>query len=214
MEEIRFDGLGARERFGLLLASAETQAPPARVYTATVPGRDGSLDLSECFGRVFYDDRTAVFTFLVPQGREEAFRTAADLRRLLHGRTVDIARSGLPGVHLRGRVSVGALTACGGWWKIRLTCACGPFYLADALSSSVFYSTGGGGETRTVVNAGDIPVTPDIIVSGTDPWTVNGTDYPVGTSTAHFALDPGENTVTAVTDGLGACEIVYREVRL
>ena len=49
--------------FGLVLTSQEIGLPAPKTYIVEIEGRNGSLDLSESFGEIKYENRELKFTF-------------------------------------------------------------------------------------------------------------------------------------------------------
>ena len=49
--------------FGVILTEQNIGLPSPKTYNVSIEGMDGSLDLSECFGEMKYENRTLKFTF-------------------------------------------------------------------------------------------------------------------------------------------------------
>ena len=73
MNGVKFDDIHSYDDLHLImLPFAPTPAKPKTSFLK-VPGRDGTLDLTEAHGEVKYNDRVFTFTFVIAQGDQMTF---------------------------------------------------------------------------------------------------------------------------------------------
>ena len=94
--------------WGLYLEEPVTvSTPKPNTYMVEVPGRNGSLDLTEsAIGRVTYQDREMVFPFVCRKKRNEWNASYQALLNAVHGRACKITCSDDPDYYYEGRVTV------------------------------------------------------------------------------------------------------------
>lgn len=107
MNELTVGGVALEERYGLVLTSESEYNPPKpKAYLLDLPGGDGSLDVTEAFGDVLYENREDVLVLAYEGEPEEFERIKTDVARFLHGKVHDYALSFDPGYVRRGRFAV------------------------------------------------------------------------------------------------------------
>ena len=96
------------EDWGLYLTEpVVVSAPEPNTYMVEVPGRNGSLDLTEStIGTVTYQDREIEFPFLCRKKRKEWNKIYTDVMNAVHGRRCEITCSDDPDYTYEGRVTV------------------------------------------------------------------------------------------------------------
>lgn len=94
--------------WGLYLEEPVTvSAPKPNTYMVEVPGRNGSLDLTEsAIGSVTYQDREMVFPFVCRKKRNEWGAIYQKLLNAVHGKHCKITCSDDPDYYYEGRVTV------------------------------------------------------------------------------------------------------------
>lgn len=93
----------------LILTDVEISDPVARRYEVDVPGRDGTLDLTEALGGVYFANRTVKLSFAcVNFTTQKHHLLASSLRNLFDGRTVRCTLSDDLAYFWRGRCQVDA----------------------------------------------------------------------------------------------------------
>ncbi|TNU89388.1 hypothetical protein FIC87_11355 [Eggerthella lenta] len=107
MNDVVVGGVSLEQRYGLVLTSeSEFNPPKPKEYLLDLPGGDGSLDVTEAFGDVLYENREDVLV-LAAEGDPEGFeRVKTEVARFLHGKVHDYALSFDPGYIRRGRFAV------------------------------------------------------------------------------------------------------------
>ena len=182
--------------YGLIVAPYEIPMPLPRTDYVEIPGKDGSLDLSEAFGRVLYSDRVIPIT-LYAVGAYDANVSA--FVNTVHGKRKQITFSKDPTYYYNGRVSVVSFTKQDGYCEIGLEITAEPYKL-EQTETSVSRSKNG---TVTLKN-GRMPVVPTITNTqeATITFTYNGASVQAtlaaGTHTVP-TLVLGENETKSVT---------------
>lgn len=93
---------------GLFLCNVQIADPEARRYKVDVPGRDGTLDLTESLGGVYFDNREIQLEFACVNYTTARFHLiSSQLRNLLDGRLVRMTLSDDIGYFWRGRCQIG-----------------------------------------------------------------------------------------------------------
>ena len=110
--------------YGLIVAPYEIPMPLPRTDYVEIPGKDGSLDLSEAFGRVLYSDRVIPIT-LYAVGAYDANVSA--FVNTVHGKRKQITFSKDPTYYYNGRVSVVSITKQDGYCEIGLEITAEPY---------------------------------------------------------------------------------------
>ena len=182
--------------YGLIVAPYEIPMPLPRTDYVEIPGRNGSLDLSEAFGHVLYNDRLIPIT-LYAVGSYNA--NVSTFVNAVHGKRMQITFSKDPTYYYNGRVVVVSLTKQDGYCEIGLEITAEPYKLAQTETS---VSRSGNG-TVTLKN-GCMPVVP--VITNTQESTITFTyqgasvqaTLATGTHTVP-TLILGENETKAVT---------------
>ena len=76
--------------FGLILTGQNIGVPKAKTYTVNIEGMDGSLDLSEFFGEIKYENRTLKFTFETIEKISDWQSRMSIISSFLHGQKMKI----------------------------------------------------------------------------------------------------------------------------
>lgn len=101
---ITFDGWRSYDDWGLMLEKIEISFPEPKENKVSIPGMDGTLDLSEILSPMAYEERIVCFNFSMA-GRQEDFRTRSSLiADRIHGRKVKIIVGTDPGYYYLGRM--------------------------------------------------------------------------------------------------------------
>lgn len=109
MSGVVVNGVDLEARYGLRLTGDSEFSPPApKSYLLDLPGGDGSLDATESFGDVLYENREDTMVFFVDAapGAREFERVKTDLMRFLHGKAYDYVLPHDPGYVYHGRFAV------------------------------------------------------------------------------------------------------------
>ena len=63
LKHILFGKIDSFEELGLILTSSNIEAPALKSNYVKLDGADGSVDFTEAFGRIFYENRKLQFEF-------------------------------------------------------------------------------------------------------------------------------------------------------
>lgn len=107
MDGVTLGNKHSYDDWGLILnEKEEISSPEPKTNYLDVPGADGSLDMSELFGDVKYENRTITWEFLVIRKRERWNYIYSNLLNYLHGQKMNIILDDDPSFFYRGRVKV------------------------------------------------------------------------------------------------------------
>lgn len=76
--------------FGVILTEQNIGLPSPKIYSVSIEGMDGSLDLSECFGEMKYENRTLKFTFESIEKITDWQAKMINISSFLHGHKMKI----------------------------------------------------------------------------------------------------------------------------
>ncbi len=198
MKGVSFGGLRSDTDLGLLLYSKKISPPKARTITVEVPGRDGSLDITEALtGRVMYEDREISFVFRVPNPKEQWVEVYSDVLNMVHGQRMDIILDDDPDNIYTGRVSVDNFSTNRNLAEIGVKCIVAP-KKSNKNSFSKTYAISDS-KTVTIQNNG-IAVVPTITAEKEMEVTFDGTIY---------HLSPGKNRIFDILFPKGSSKITF-----
>lgn len=194
----------------ILLPFAPTPATPKTSFL-TVPGRDGTLDLTEANGCVRYNDRVFSFTFVVAPGDTMAFDDRATaVSNALNGVRCNITLDRDPAYYWLGRCEVSNLTRSRSGAQIVVKATVQPYKLKQntTVVSVALSST----PKSIVLKNNRMAVNPTIECTEGAVVTFGGNDYTLAAGT-HKILDirltEGKNLLTA--SGTGTMTITWQE---
>ena len=114
--------------WGLRLSNVSIGLPEPRTVYVDVPGRNGSLDLTEAqHGGIVYGNRTLVFTFDALTSYEHWSMLLSAIANAIQGRKVRIILDSDPDFYYVGRCSIETEKANSVLASITITCDCDPF---------------------------------------------------------------------------------------
>lgn len=133
--------------FGVILISQEIGVPKPKTYTVDIEGMDGSLDLSEFFGEIKYENRTLKFTFETIEKISDWQLRMSIISSFLHGQKMKIEVWSDPDFHYIGRCSIDEYSSSSRLGKIVIFCDAEPYKYKQNITT--FNLTSG---TNTVNN--------------------------------------------------------------
>ena len=113
--------------YGLILTNQDIGLPKPRTNYITIEGRDGSLDMSELYDTVFYDNRTLTFTFSTVNSIYDWDELRTKIANDLHGKTFLITIYSDERYQYEGRCSIDKYQSSKGLGTITIKCNCYPF---------------------------------------------------------------------------------------
>ncbi len=129
-------------KFGIYLSKVTVGSPEPKQFLINIPGADGSLDMSEYFGGVKYENRKIDLTFSMPQRGKQLLNEYSNILAALHGKYFDsIILDDDPNFHYAGRITVGNLSRSS-ISKITVKCDCRPYKYSNAKKTATINVTG------------------------------------------------------------------------
>ena len=197
--------------YGLIVAPYEIPMPSVKTNYVEVPGRNGSLDMTEASGSVCYGDRVINLT-LYAAG--DYAQQVSNFVNDVHGKSMRVEFSKDPDYFYTGRISVNAIEKRDGYCAIGLEIIAEP-YKQDTMETTVTKE----GNGRVSLQNGSMPVTPVIRTTAETSlrFTYNGASMTVtlsaGTHTVpQLTLKPNQTmSVTVSVTGIGTTTFIYRK---
>ena len=210
MSDIRFGTKWAHSDYGLIVAPYAITMPEPQTNFVEIPGRDGTLDLSEAFSTVRYTDRIIPLTLYARAPFDTAVSAlAADI----HGRRMNVIFDRDPTYYYNARVTVEDVERHAGYCELSLECRAKPYKLEHFQTTVTVLPTGSA--TVTLTNS-RMPVVPTITVSAdmTLAFAIGVKDYtvvlPAGTHTVSSLVLLEGDTEIEIT-GTGSITFAYRK---
>lgn len=101
------DGIHMMKKYKMALERMDCVAPPEiKENEINIPGKDGNIDLTDFFGRVFYKNRLIQMEFGQINDREDWPRIYSEILNTFHGEKCKIIFDDDPSYYWMGRVSV------------------------------------------------------------------------------------------------------------
>ena len=210
MSDIRFGTKWARADYGLIVAPYAIPMPEPQTNFVEIPGRDGTLDLSEAFGTIRYADRVIPLTLYCRAPFDALISTfAADV----HGRRMNMIFDRDPTYYYDARITVEDVERHAGYCELSLECRVKPYKLEQFETAITVLPTGIA--TVTLTNT-RMPVVPSITVSAemTLTFTIAGVGYTINLAAGShivpsLVLTDGETKIDIT--GTGSITFTYRK---
>lgn len=209
MKGITFGAFHSYRDLNLILSEKEIGAPPVKENKLEIEGADGSIDLTEVFGRPTYGDVTHKFTFSTIVPRSDFLTQYSTVKNALHGQKLRIILDDDPGFFYVGRCYVSSFTSERGVGKISVDCDCEPYKYK--LAKTVVTQAVDGTKAITLTNSRKRAVptitatAPMTIVFGGGSWANSAGSYTI----PELELVQGENVVTVT--GTGSITFEWQE---
>ena len=175
--------------FGVILTEQNLGLPSPKIYSVSIEGMDGSLDLSECFGEMKYENRTLKFTFESIDKITDWQTKMINISSFLHGQKMKIKTWSDPDFYYVGRCQIDEYNGGRRLGKIVISCDCEPFKYKNNITN---YNLTEG--SNTVQNS-RMTVYADLI--NEVEITINSKVYSVGTHLRAIKLTSGANTLNS-----------------
>lgn len=215
MNTVFFDGINSYKDLRLILSQKTIGAPSPKILSVDVPGGDGTLDYTECFGEVNYYNRVLKFDFTMIDNPKTFPDQYSKLLNLLNGRKMKISLSDDEGYYYIGRVIVNEWASEKRIGKIVVEVDAEPYKLKNEITVLSFAATG-----KTVICCKNDRkrVQPVIKLSSETAITFNGISFVWGAgsyTSDDIVFSEGENVLTVEPiNGNTSVTIVYQEGRL
>ena len=208
MSYILFGTKSIKGDYGFIVAPYIVPMPIVQTSFVEIPGRDGTLDLTEGFGFTRYSDRAIALTLYAVAPYEQS---VSDFVNDTHGKRLQIVFDRDAAFFYMGRVSVDGLEKHDGYCAITVNIVAEPYKYKR--EETTVTCTGNGTAALTNLR---MPVVPEVTASASATLVYQCGDTPTTTVIAagtHFVpsllLEAGTKTVEVTTTG----EVVfsYRE---
>ena len=175
--------------FGVILTEQNIGLPFPKTYTVNIEGMDGTLDLSECFGEMKYENRTLKFTFESIDKITDWQAKMIKISSFLHGQKMKITTWSDPNFYYIGRCQIDEFNSNSKLGKIVISCDCEPFKYKQNITT--FNLT----EGSNTVNNSRMTVYADLI--NESEITINSKVYSAGTHLRAVKLTSGINILNS-----------------
>lgn len=210
MKGVKFGGLHSYYEWGLILSSKEIKAPKPKTKEIEVEGRDGTLDYSEYFGEVKFENRQLSFNFskmnIVPDGFLALFSV---VQNALHGQKMQVILDDDPAHYYYGRVLVNEWKSNKRLGEIVIEVDAEPYKYKVA---ETMISQDVTGAAEIVLTNSKMPVVPEITTTAAMTIAFDGFTAAVQAGTfrlPELQLKEGQNRVSVT--GTGTISFAYRE---
>jgi len=182
--------------WNLLLAPYTLETPSPQTNFVEIPGRDGSLDLSEALGNLSYNNRTISLNFTCTDTINGIYDKYNEISNFLHGQKLKLTLPNDPDFYYIGRAEVGNLDRAKRTNQISVTVNCEPYKLKNELT--VFTDTLGTLPHVITINNLKMRTMPTITTSENVIMNFENIDYSFGGEFRNTAvvLKEGENIFT------------------
>lgn len=188
--------------FGVILVEQNISMPDAKTYTVDIEGMDGSLDLSECFGDMKYQNRTIKFTFETIEKITNWQSKITTIASFLHGQKMKITVWSDANFYYVGRCTIDESSSSSSLGTIGVSCDCEPFKYKQ--NQTTFNLKSG----ENLVQNSRMTVFADL--SNRAEITINTKTFSAGTHLRAVELLSGTNTINSS----GAAILTFQEGEL
>lgn len=208
-----FGGWHSHRDLHLIQQKVEVQPAPPKINLVSIPGADGSKDLStQPAGRVVYGDRKITWTFALYPG-ENWDAKHRQVSNALNGLACEIVLDSDPDYYYEGRLTVKKYKLDGLLGQITIEATCRPYKL-KRFETKIAADLTTAYTTLPLVNERKVLV-PTITVTAETTIRWQGSTLVVNSGAHRIAdieLQPGTNLMEAkVTSGTGKITVAYRE---
>lgn len=202
------DYVSVDSTYGLHLKWRTLSAPVPKTRLDEIPGMNGSLDSTEEFGEVFYNDRTLALDCIHPG--DSWYENVQNFVSAYHGQNVKIAFSNDPNYYWTGRLFVTGYSAKD--HSLQMSATVYPYKFKKTLTT--VSRTGSGSASLT---NGRMKVVPDVTFTaactlawGTNTKQLSASSYPQTVKIAGLELSQN-STLTVTVTGSATVTFSYRE---
>lgn len=128
---VNFDGKNSWTDYKIIFKTFTLGAPSPQLVLINVPFRNGSLDETDYFGDVKYNDRTLSMDFLIHWAEDYPYDIYSNVLNSLNGQRKKIKISADQGWYYEGRLTVGDLSIDSGFWNFNISALVDPYKYKD-----------------------------------------------------------------------------------
>ena len=203
MNGVSFGDVHSYHDLNLILAPFTPTPATPQTNFLKVPGRNGTLDLTEAHGEVKFDDRSFTFTFtIVPEDDLSFDERLAVVSNALNGKRCKITLDRDPDYYWIGRCTVSQYQRNKKAGSIEVTATVNPYKLKQ--NPSVVSVALSSAARHIVLENGRMSAVPTIECTGSAVVVFGGTTYNLGTGTRKILdirLTEGDNVFTVSGEG-------------
>lgn len=207
---VQFEVNGIRKHssdWGLEFVSYALNFPEVKETYIDIEGANGSLDLTEAYGRIFYKNRKIVLNFNSKSGFDETIR---QISTFLHGKVAKITLFDDDKYYYLGRVSFDKYSSDSKFGKVILNCECEPYKYKQAVSITTSTI-----KEKTVINykSDRMESVPTFKADNDITFEWNGNSYALTSNQEtiypDIVFNEGDNII--VYNGNGIVEVSWQE---
>lgn len=195
--------------WALILGRIDLQTPTPKAYKIDIEGADGTLDVTDFFGEVKYNDFTQPFPFTMTGPQEEYSARHDAIKNAIHGKKLRIILDDMPGFFYMGRVTVGSLANEKGYAAFDIVADCEPYKYKLEKTTVTKAITGSGAVSLTNSRKRAVPtITASAaftLTFGPYTWTISAGTYTL----PELELVEGANVVSVT--GTGTISLTWQE---
>lgn len=216
MRQLKIGEYKTYDNWGLILQHKYISPPEIKQYSIEIPGRNGSLDITESMGGVRYEDREVSFTLMgIDDTYEKRIEKYNMVVAFFHGQIREIEEPDRPDEVLKGRWSVSEPTMIEGeLFEFKISCKkVYPYYLSTDKKTSIHNLSGSDSYSIRIKYDGKVSVWPMVRFTGNGTINIAGDSIKYNltskdTQYGHVKLDSGYNNF--IVQGSGTLTITYR----
>lgn len=203
MNSVTINGYNLNTQWGLVLPVYDIPTPEPYLYLEEVEGRDGLVDLSNAFGRVFYRNRDWILDFKLFDPTVNWHTISAQVNSKFHGKRLVFTFDDDPNFYWVGRITNGAYSSNQGEGTMPIEISSNPYKYK--LSPTTVTKTVSG-ETSIALDNADMWTCPVMTVSSTMTIKFQGVTDPaasglVGTGVVGQMVVGADGYTTATITG-------------
>ena len=207
---VNFDGKNSWTDYKIIFKTFTLGAPSPQLVLINVPFRNGSLDETDYFGDVKYNDRTLSMDFLIHWTEDYPYDIYSKVLNELNGQRKKIKISADQGWYYEGRLTVGDLSIDSGFWNFNISATVDPYKYRDTIAT---FNVDG---SKTVELLNDqMPSVPVITTTSDVVIAYNGVEFSFKEGSSLnplFKLQNGKNIIAI--QGQGVVAVSYKQGRL
>lgn len=208
LKSVNFGEYNSFEDLNLILTDSSISTPSVKTNYVDIDGANGSMDFTEAFGEIYYENRTLEFEFTYTGSAFTYADKYSELQNLLHGQKMKIVISDDEDFYYTGRVSLNEWKSSKAIRKITIECNCEPYKHQETLRT---YQIGTGEQTIMFDNLRE-KIYAEIVATKAVSITCNNQHFTLTPNVAYSGLYLLSGNNELIITG-GACEISIYAIR-
>lgn len=193
---VNFNDKNSWSDYKIIFKTFTLGAPSPQLVLINVPFRNGSLDETDYFGNVKYNDRTLSMDFLIHWAADRPYDIYSNVLNSLNGQRKRIKISADQGWYYEGRLTVGDLSIDSGFWNFNISAVVDPYKYKDNYFRTVL-----SGSKQIIIPNDEMASVPVITTTKDISITQNDVSYTFKQGTSYnplFKLNPGTNVLNII----------------